>query len=1565
MQLTVHDNGLNLDTFSSVRRPKNSSVIWKKKGSSNTSKVDLSAVSCLKLNKNVKRYSRKDLLACNDSHLGETSSAFGCNDAINISCNPRMCDLLDDNNFFIFDDESVRISPVSKMPFRKKPCDSMNVRSKSNMNKSLPRTVRCSKHMMGNRALLTNFVEKFLGKVRFGNNDFVVIAGYGDVGLKVAFPKFTCFVRNEDGVDLLTGDLSSNLYTIALNEVASNSLTCILAKASSSQSWLWHQRLSHLKFTTINNLVKNNLFQGLPKMKFEKNHLYSACEQGKIHRKHHNSKTAFASNKPLYLLHMERDMSEALRDADWVSAMHKELDQFARLKVWRLVPRPEGKYIIKTKWIFKNKKEESSLVIQNKARLVAVGYSQQEGIDYDETFAPVARIKAICLFLAYVAHKDFTVFQMDVKTSFLNGILKEEVYVGQPPGFVSKQYPDHVYALDKALYGLKQAPRVWYDVLSQFLIDNGFQNGSIDTTLFIKKKAGSESRPPMLNKENYVPWSSRLLRYAKSRPNGKLIHNSIINGPYVRRMIPEPGDTNWDVSVNETFHVQTDDELTEKELKQIEADDQAIQTILLGLPEDIYAAEKKAKLFNEWERFTSNEGESIESYYHRFLKLMNDLKRNKHFPKKIASNLKFLNNLAECRESDWNVGNQNGLIGVPGNGNQNGNGNLVATRAEGNKVGQNGNKIRLTELPSMIQTSQLSKQIMTLNEQISDHNKQLSKEKSTVSFLLEEKKKLKSDFKTREDELLDKQIQPEKKTKDLNNILVKTGQSIQTIHMLSPKPDSFYHTEQKMALDYQNPFYLKQAQKKQQSLYDGKVLLEKHDPPVVHDSEETLQLAQEIREKMKQLNKEIKPAKYTKINHLSGAKFVGGFKSLAKVANEALAKHKALELEIKRLLRAVVCQDIISVVQKESVVDTSDLQTKLERTKERFENCIIKKENKYAKLWNDWYKKCDECKYDKIPYDKAYKDMQQKIERLQAQLGDLKDKSKDTLGVSDTQNPLFQKLESKNVELEFQVLNYARENVHLKATYKNLFDSISMSRTQTKTIIASLQNELQTTIYKNAKLRTELFKVSDQKDNTSDTSVNTKFAKQSIVENLPTVGMFRINPFKTSREEKHVPNNVSANTRTKPITISQPPVFTKQDVNSDSNGLSSTGVDNTKTRRPQPRSNKKNDRVPSASKSSRSKNKGVEVEEHHRNLLLSKNTKHMSSACNNITLDSQNVISKVVCAMCKQCLISINHDICLRNYVNGKNSRGKKHKANVSIKEKQKKHQPQVKKPKKVGFIERLATPKLRKPRFLLRWSPTGRLFDQKGKLVDYSESESQSDCSNGNLKLLINFIWKFMGTVHFGNGHVAAILGFGDLQWGNILITRVYFVEGLGHNLFSVGQFCDSDFDVAFRRNACFVINLDGVDLLKGDRSTNLYTINFHDMASASPICLMARTSFTKSWLWHQRLSHLNFDTINDLARNDLALGLLKFKYHWNIFVLPTNENCQYKWEVVIQICLWCVDSGCSKYMTGNLKLLINFIWKFMGTVHFGNGHVAAILGFGDLQWGNILITRVYFVEG
>ncbi|GKC79214.1 hypothetical protein Tco_1129988 [Tanacetum coccineum] len=230
-------------------------------------------------------------------------------------------------------------------------------------------------------------------------------------------------------------------------------------------------------------------------------------------------------------------------------------------------------------------------------------------------------------------------------------------------------------------------------------------------------------------------------------------------------------------------------------------------------------------------------------------------------------------------------------------------------------------------------------------------------------------------------------------------------------------------------------------------------------------------------------------------------------------------------------------------------------------------------------------------------------------------------------------------------------------------------------------------------MYENAKLRAQLFDtVSEQKDTTKGTSVNTQFCKQSVLgkppssskqklydvtpfpkskglpkidkthallkpvtsNSIPTpqeskvmnndkviaTGMFRINPFKPYREDKYVPTKVRASVRTNPITILQPHVITKKDVNFDSNGLSSTGVDTSaNTKWPQPRSNTKNDRVPSASKSSCSKNKEVKVEEHPRNLLLSKNKKHMSSECNNIKLAIQNNKSEVVCDMCKQCLI--------------------------------------------------------------------------------------------------------------------------------------------------------------------------------------------------------------------------------------------------------------------------------------------------------------------------------------
>ncbi|GJX41908.1 hypothetical protein Tco_0256898 [Tanacetum coccineum] len=376
------------------------------------------------------------------------------------------------------------------------------------------------------------------------------------------------------------------------------------------------------------------------------------------------------------------------------------------------------------------------------------------------------------------------------------------------------------------------------------------------------------------------------------------------------------------------------------------------------------------------------------------------------------------------------------------------------------------------------------------------------------------------------------------------------------------------------------------------------------------------------------------------------AKFVRDLQSLAKEADESLAKHKALELEIERLLRAIVSQDIMSIVQNPSVVDSSNLQTELE------------------------------------------------------------------------------------------------QNAHLKTTYKNLFDSIKVTRAQTKAIIDSLQDKLHDTIYENATLRAQLFdKVSEQKDSNKGTSMNTQFSKQPILGKPPSsskpklysvtpfpksmvipkvgksnalskpvtsnsapssrestvvnnerviaLGIFRINPFKAPRVDNFMPNkHVKASVMTKPITVSQPHVITKNDVNSKTNGFSPKDVKSTnRTRRPQPRNNPKSDKVLFKSKSSCLSNKLEKIEENHRGLQSSNYPDHTSSECNNIKLAIQNEKSEVICATCKQCLITANHDDCVLQYVNGMKSRKKNQSANVSKSANQKKHKANVKKSKKKGRV--------------------------------------------------------------------------------------------------------------------------------------------------------------------------------------------------------------------------------------------------------------------------------------
>nr|GEV21604.1 hypothetical protein [Tanacetum cinerariifolium] len=539
----------------------------------------------------------------------------------------------------------------------------------------------CSKHMTGNLKLLINFMEQFLGTVKFGNNQIAPILGYGDL-------------EN----DLLTGSRGTNLHSITLQDTSSLNPICLMAKATSSQAWLWHCRLSHLNFDTINLLSKNDIVISLLKLKFIKdllcsswiNHQTSVArtpeQNGVVKRRNRTlveaaqimlnatkvplffwaeaiATACFTQNRSLVIprhektpyhiindrkpsvkfLHIFGSLCYIVRDGENLDKMKEKGDacifvgystqsraymvfnKRTRVIVETIhvnfdeLPHMASDHVTKTvttsnefdflfsmmfdellngstqvmskssakttadapnecqqqhttplntlttpeptfennefvnifctpvqdrgetsshhvdssnmhtfyqrhpsehRWMkdhpleqvianpsqsvrtrrqlesdgemlaLKNKRGEENTVIRNKSRLVAKGYAQKEGIDFEESFAPVARLEAVRLFIAYAAHKSFTIYQMDVKTSFLYGPLKEEVYVNQPDGFVDPYHHDKVYRLKKALYGLKQSPRAWSDELSTLLVSKGFSKGSIDPTLFITKHRG-------------------------------------------------------------------------------------------------------------------------------------------------------------------------------------------------------------------------------------------------------------------------------------------------------------------------------------------------------------------------------------------------------------------------------------------------------------------------------------------------------------------------------------------------------------------------------------------------------------------------------------------------------------------------------------------------------------------------------------------------------------------------------------------------------------------------------------------------------------------------------------------------------------------------------------------------------------------------------------------------------------------------------------------------------------------------------------------------------------------
>ncbi|GKA28559.1 retrovirus-related pol polyprotein from transposon TNT 1-94 [Tanacetum coccineum] len=243
-----------------------------------------------------------------------------------------------------------------------------------------------------------------------------------------------------------------------------------------------------------------------------------------------------------------------------------------------------------------------------------------------------------------------------------------------------------------------------------------------------------------------------------------------------------------------------------------------------------------------------------------------------------------------------------------------------------------------------------------------------------------------------------------------------------------------------------------------------------------------------------------------------------------------------------------------------------------------------------------------------------------------------------------------------------------------------------------------------------------------------------------------------------------------------------------------------------------------------------------------------------------------------VCVTYGKCVLNDNHDLCVLHYINGVNSRTRQPMA-VPISTREPKHN--VNQSVATSSKKTVATDSTVKKSHITR-----KLYEQLVEIILFIIDSGCSKHMTRNLKLLTNFVEKFLGTVKFGNDQIAPILGYGDLVQGTITIKRVYYVEGLNHNLFSVGQFCDADLEVAFRKSTCYIRDLKGNDLLTGSRGTDLYSITLQDSTTPNPICLMAKATSSQAWLWHRRLSHLNFDTINLLSKNNIVNGLPKLKF-------------------------------------------------------------------------------------
>ncbi|GJU27909.1 retrovirus-related pol polyprotein from transposon TNT 1-94 [Tanacetum coccineum] len=736
--------------------------------------------------------------------------------------------------------------------------------------------------------------------------------------------------------------------------------------------------------------------------------------------------------------------------------------------------------------------------------------------------------------------------------------------------------------------------------------------------------------------------------------------------------------------------------------------------------------------------------------------------------------------------------------------------------------------------------------------------------------MVEEVTSLKKDFKQKENKYLEEFLDMNALKEKVEDNLYKQDQSLQTVYMLC-KLKLYYNEQNKVAIGNKNPLCLTCAKQVQPTLYNGyEIIKNNHVPALVHNTEDTLEIAEITRRKMNEKIKDpkcvthkvkIAPPDYSKENYLVTftpqkqltLEQIFWSQDLIKMKEEALKKQTTASRPIKVLTvyppntPATLVPRVLPTKSQECYL--TEVIPFFNTRKEHFEGiqkALTKEIKEMKNIFEELEAEVDQNvvhrKHAELTVSRftemhdAHSVVQARCLKVEAELSKLRDKIQ-----TDDHNELVNRFSN----LEVNHLNLQLKYQNLKESFGNNppsparetpdFDSVF--------VIGKMKASLQ-----------DVEPIPPHNRNNREVYLHyLKHLKESV-ETLCEIVEESLRKKQVTFEEQCDTSNSNIHKHveqqnTQKTNVPMPP---------------STGVNCcTNASGSQPRSNTKKNRISPAKLVNKKK-----VKEHPRtnkSNLRTTNRVDSSSSSKRTVINSN---SDSVYQTCNKCLISANHDVCVVDYLQSVKASPSIHNIhNVVHKVKQ------VWKPKQVRQVVQIVL-----------W---------------YLDSGCSKHMT-GDRSRLRNFMKKFIGTVRFGNDHFGAIMGYGDYVIGDSVISRVYYVEGLGHNLFFVRQFCDSDLEVAFRKHSCYVRDTDDVELIKGSHGFNLYTISIEDKMKSSPICLLSKASKNKSWLWHHCLNHLNFGTINDLVRKDLVRDLTAYYERVGIFHQKTVPRTPQQNDIV-----------------------------------------------------------------